>query len=317
MRPGGEMFGGNHTSVAEFILMGLTDNTWMKIACFMTFLGMYLVTLVGNLGMILLIWVDPRLRSPMYFFISHLSLVDLGYSSAVTPHMLSDFVGKGKSISFSSCATQMYFFVIFASTECYLLAAMAYDRYVAICNPLLYAVTMSPKICAQLVIGCYLVGFVTATTQTILTFRLSFCASNVINHFFCDLPPLLELSCSDTHVNETVLLLFAIFLGVFTSVEILLSYIYILATILRIGSAEGRHKAFSTCTSHLAAVTIFYGTTVFMYVRPSSSYSLDSDKVTSVFYTAVIPMLNPMIYSLRNKEVKNAMNRFIYQGRGP
>ncbi|XP_038597542.1 olfactory receptor 1038-like [Tachyglossus aculeatus] len=207
------------------------------------------------------------LQPSTILFPSHLSLVNLGYSSAVTPHMLSDFLRKAQNL-------------------------------------------------CPLVIGCYLMGFVNATTQTILTFRLSFSDSTVINHFFCDLLPLLELSCSNTHGNETVLLLFAVFLGMFTSVEIFHSYIFIFATILRIGSAEGRCKAFSICTSHLAAVTIFYGTTVFMYVRPSSSYSLDSDKVTSVFYTVVIPMLNIMIYSLRNKEMKNAMSRCIYQGYG-
>ncbi|XP_065260383.1 olfactory receptor 5AP2-like isoform X1 [Emys orbicularis] len=301
----------NHTMVTEFILSGLTDSPQMKALCFAVFLAMYLVILVGNLGMIVLIKINPRLHTPMYFFLSHLSFLDLSYSSAITPKMLVNFLAEKNHISYPSCAAQMFFFVLSGSTECLLLAMMAYDRYLAICNPLLYIGLMSPRVCAQLVASSYLIGFVNAMIQTISTFRLSFCSSNVINHFFCDIPPLLALSCSNTHISAMVLSICAMFLGIFTSVEILVSYSFIVSTILKIRSGEGKRKAFSTCASHLMAVTIFYGTTVFMYLRPSSSYSMDQEKWASVFYTVVIPMLNPLIYSLRNKEVKVALRRIL------
>ncbi|XP_067389157.1 olfactory receptor 5AR1-like isoform X1 [Emydura macquarii macquarii] len=301
----------NHTMVTEFILSGLTNSPQMKIMCFVVFLAMYLIILLGNLGIIVLIKIDPRLHTPMYFFLSHLSFLDLSYSSAVTPKMLVNFLAEKNSISYPGCIAQMFFFVLSGSTECLLLAMMAYDRYVAIYNPLLYMVLMSPRVCAQLVASSYLIGFVNAMIQTISTFRLSFCNSNVINHFFCDIPPLLELSCSNTHINAKVLSICAIFLGIFTSVEILVSYSFIVSTIMQIHSTKGKLKAFSTCASHLTAITIFYGTTVFMYLRPSSSYSMDQDKWASVFYTVVIPMLNPLIYSLRNKDVTVALRRIL------
>ncbi|XP_063145122.1 olfactory receptor 5AR1-like [Candoia aspera] len=297
----------NHTKVTEFVFVGLVDSPKMKPLCFIVILIIYLITLTGNLGMIILIRISSHLQSPMYFFLSHLSFLDFGYSSAIAPKMLVNLLAEKKSISYTHCAAQMFFFIFCASTECILLAAMAYDRYVAICNPLLYVVTMSPKVCSVMVAGSYLIGLVNAVTQTASTFQLSFCGSNVINHFFCDVPPLLSLSCTDTSINEMVLFIFATILGIFTSTEIVVSYAFILSAILRINSAEGKEKAFATCASHLAAVTIFYGTTVFMYLRPSSSYVLDQDKWASIFYTIVIPMLNPLIYSLRNKEVKNAL----------
>ncbi|XP_034276311.1 olfactory receptor 5AR1-like [Pantherophis guttatus] len=298
----------NHTKVTEFVFVGLVDSPKMELLSFIVILIIYLITLTGNLGMIILIRISSQLQSPMYFFLSHLSFLDFGYSSAIAPKMLANILADKKSISYANCAAQMYFFIFCASTECILLAAMAYDRYMAICNPLLYVVTMSPKVCTVLVAGSYLIGLVNAVTQTASTFQLSFCGSNVINHFFCDVPPLLSLSCTDTSINEMVLFIFATILGIFTSTEIMVSYAFILTAILRINSSEGKQKAFSTCASHLAAVTIFYGTTVFMYLRPSSSYVLDQDKWASVFYTIVIPMLNPLIYSLRNKEVKNAIH---------
>ncbi|XP_067389155.1 olfactory receptor 8U3-like [Emydura macquarii macquarii] len=304
---------GNHTLVTEFVLSGLTESPEMKAICFLLFLVMYLITLVGNLGMMVLIRVTPRLHTPMYYFLSNLNFVDFCYSSTITPKMLVNFLTEKRTISSGGCITQLFCFVLTASVECLLLAVMAYDRYVAICKPLLYRVIMSHRVCARLVAGSYLIGFVHALAQTISTFRLSFCSSNVINHYFCDIPPLIQLSCSDTYSNEIVLYTFGTFHGIFTSLEILISYIYIISTILRIRSTGGRRKAFSTCASHLTAVMIFYGTTVFMYVRPISSYSLDRDKVISVFYTAVIPMLNPLIYSLRNKEVKDALKRLLGQ----
>uniref|UniRef100_A0A670Z4P5 Olfactory receptor n=1 Tax=Pseudonaja textilis TaxID=8673 RepID=A0A670Z4P5_PSETE len=302
----------NHTKMAEFILVGLVDSPKMELLSFIVILIIYLITLTGNLGMIILIRISSQLQSPMYFFLSHLSFLDFGYSSAIAPKMLANILADEKSISYANCAAQMYFFIFCASTECILLAVMAYDRYVAICNPLLYVVTMSPKVCTVMVAGSYLIGLVNAVTQTASTFQLSFCDSHVINHFFCDVPPLLSLSCTDTSINEMVLFVFATILGIFTSTEIMVSYAFILTAILRINSSEGKQKAFSTCASHLAAVTIFYGTTVFMYLRPSSNYVLDQDKWASVFYTIMIPMLNPLIYSLRNKEVKNALIKQLY-----
>ncbi|XP_053112629.1 olfactory receptor 1019-like isoform X1 [Hemicordylus capensis] len=299
----------NHTKVTEFVLQGLVDSPEMKPLCFAVVLLIYVVSLIGNLGMIMLIKMDRQLQKPIYFFLSHLSFLDFGYSSAVAPRMLGDSLTQKTTISYIGCASQMYFFVFCTSTECILLAAMAYDRYVAICNPLMYMVSMSPKMCALLVAGSYFVGFVNAMTQTISTFSLSFCGSNIINHFFCDVPPLFILSCTDTTLNEMVLFIFAMIQSVCTVVAIVVSYMFILSAILQIRSAEGKQQAFSTCASHLMAVTIFYGTTAFMYLRPRSSYSMNQDKWASVFYTVVVPMLNPLVYSLRNKEVKNALRR--------
>ncbi|XP_025307458.1 olfactory receptor 5AP2-like [Canis lupus baileyi] len=301
----------NHTTVTEFILVGFGDHPELLCLLFMVFLVVYMITVFGNLGMILLIKIDSHLHTPMYFFLSNLSLVDFCYSSVIAPNMLVNFWVENPVISFNGCATQFFFFGSFAGIEGFLLAVMAYDRYVAICKPLLYAVIMSPHLNVLLVLATYLAGFLNAAIHTGFTFRLSFCSSNVINHFFCDTPPLLKLSCSDTHINEVVIFAFASFNELSCLLIILISYLYILIAILRIHSAEGRHKAFSTCASHLMVVTIFFGTILFMYLRPSSSYSMDQDKVVSVFYTVVIPMLNPLIYSLRNKEVKASLEQVI------
>ncbi|XP_073206656.1 olfactory receptor 5G9-like [Lepidochelys kempii] len=297
---------GNHSTVTEFLLSGLTDRPELQVPLFVLFLVIYIVTLVGNLGMIVLIKIDSRLHTPMYFFLGNLSFSDLCYSSIISPRMLLNFLAESKRISYNACAVQMYLFGTFGHVDCLLLAVMAYDRYVAICNPLLYTVTMSRWLCHQLVAGVYAVGLLDSMVHTVFTFCLSFCSSNAINHFLCDVPPVLSLSCSDTRVNEIVMFASTGCLVVSSIVIILLSYAYIIITILRIRSAEGRRKAFSTCTSHLTAVAMFHGSLLFMYFRPSTSYSLDTDKIASVFYTVVIPMLNPLIYSLRNKEVKDA-----------
>ncbi|XP_074985082.1 olfactory receptor 5AS1-like [Caretta caretta] len=298
---------GNHSEVTEFILSGLTDRRELQVPLFVVFLLIYGITLLGNGGMILLISIDPRLHTPMYFFLSNLSFCDLCVSLIISPHMLLNFLAKRKSISYTTCAVQMYLSIAFSDVECLLLAVMAYDRYVAICNPLLYTVTMSRHLCKQLVAGVYAVGVVDSMIHTCVTFRLSFCSSNIINHFFCDIPPLLALSCSDTRINEIVTFAFMSCISVSSFVTVLLSYVCIISTILQIRSAEGRHKAFSTCSFHLTAVVLLFGTFLFMYLRPTSSYSMDRDKVTSVFYTLMIPMLNPFIYSLRNTEVKDAL----------
>nr|XP_042697702.1 olfactory receptor 1019-like isoform X1 [Chrysemys picta bellii] len=301
--------GRNHSEVTEFILSGLTDRPELQVPLFVVFLLIYGITLMENGGMILLIMTDPRLHTPMYFFLSNLSFCDLCFSSIISPKMLQNFLAERKSISYTACAVQMNLSVIFTDVECLLLAVMAYDRYVAICNPLLYMVTMSRQLCKQLVVGMYAVGLVDSIIQTCFTFRLSFCSSNIVKHFFCDIPPLLALSCSDTRINEIVIFAFTCCITVSSFVTILLSYVYIISTILQIRSAEGRRKAFSTCSFHLTAVVLLFGTVLFMYLRPTSSYSMDTDKVASAFYTLVIPMLNPLIYSLRNTEVKDALRK--------
>ncbi|XP_044868430.1 olfactory receptor 1019-like [Mauremys mutica] len=304
------MAGDNDTAVTEFFLLGLTDQPKLQVALFVVFLSIYVIALVGNLGMIILIRTDPRLHSPMYFFLSNLSFIDICSTSTITPKMLSTLCNE-KIISLSGCMAQQFFYSGVVSLEAIMLAVMAYDRYVAVCNPLIYNTVMSHAVCLWLVAGSYAAGFTTAVVQVSCTFSLSFCNSNKIQHFFCDIHPLLKLSCTDIHINEIVLFTFSLVIGLPTSLQILVSYSYILSTILRIRSAEGRSKAFSTCASHLTAVTVFYGSTLFIYLHPTASYSLDSNMVLSVFYTMVIPMLNPLIYSLRNKEVKRAIRKTI------
>ncbi|XP_037696234.1 olfactory receptor 1019 [Choloepus didactylus] len=302
---------GNHSVVTEFVFTGITQDPQLQIIFFVVFLVVYMINVVGNVGMIILIITDTQLHTPMYFFLCNLSFVDLGYSSAIAPRMLADFLSKHKVISFSSCATQFAFFVGFVDAECYVLAAMAYDRFVAICRPLHYSTLMSKRVCLALMLGSYLFGLVSLVAHTFLTFSLSFCNSNIINHFFCEIPPLLALSCSDTYISELLLFSLCGFIEFSTILIIFISYAFILIAIIRMHSAEGRIKAFSTCVSHLTGVTLFYGTVMFMYLRPTSSYSLDQDKWASVFYTVIIPMLNPLIYSLRNKDVKAAFKKLI------
>nr|XP_034379438.1 olfactory receptor 5B3-like [Arvicanthis niloticus] len=297
----------NRTEVTQFLLIGLTDDPGLQLPLFITFLLIYTITVVGNLGMILLIVLDSRLHSPMYIFLGNLSLVDFCYSSAVTPTVMSGLLIGNNVMSYNDCAVQMFCFTTFASVENYLLASMAYDRYVAVCKPLYYTTTMTMGVCLWLVIGCYVLGFLNASIYTGDAFSLSFCESNVVHHFFCDIPAVMVLSCSDRHINEMILVYVVSFNIFFAIIIILLSYMFIFLTILRIHTASGHRKAVSTCASHFTAVSIFYGTVIFMYLQPSSSHSMDKAKIASVFYTMVIPMLNPMVYSLRNKEVKNAL----------
>uniref|UniRef100_A0A674JLA7 Olfactory receptor n=2 Tax=Terrapene triunguis TaxID=2587831 RepID=A0A674JLA7_9SAUR len=304
-----EMEKGNHSEATDFILSGLTDRPELQVPLFLVFLLIYGITLVGNGGMILLVTIDPRLHTPMYFFLRNLSFCDLCYSSVISPKMLLNFLAERKSISYTACTVQLSLCIVFTDVECLLLAVMAYDRYVAICNPLLYTVTMSRQLCNQLVAGVYAVGVLDSMIQTSLIFQLLFCSSNIINHFLCDVPPLLPLSCSDTRINEIVMFVLMCCITGSSFLTVLLSYVYIISTILQIRSAEGRRKAFSTCSFHLTAVVLFFGTVLFMYLRPPSSYSMDTDKVASVFYMVVIPMLNPLIYSLRNMEVKDALRK--------
>nr|XP_006116489.1 olfactory receptor 8U9-like [Pelodiscus sinensis] len=300
---------GNRSEATEFILSGLTDRPELQLPLFVLFLLIYVITLVGNGGMILLITIDSRLHTPMYFFLRTLSFSDLCCSSVIVPEMLHFFLAERKNISRTACAVQMYLFFHCADTACLLLAVMAYDRYVAICNPLLYTVIMSRQRCNQLVAGVCSVGLADSLTLTCSIFRLSFCRSNIIQHYYCDSVPLLLLSCSDTRTSEILLFASTCYILVSSAATILLSYVCIFSTILRIRSAEGRYKAFSTCASHLCAVGMFHGTQLYVCFHPISGYSLDTDKIASVFYTAVIPMLNPLIYSLRNREVKGALRK--------
>ncbi|XP_008176343.2 olfactory receptor 5AR1-like [Chrysemys picta bellii] len=298
----------NRTLVTEFILLGFTDNLKLQVTLFVVFLLIYLLILMGNLTLVTLIRTDSRLHTPMYFFISNLALLDVSYSTIIIPSTLMTFVARRKVISVTGCTVQFFFFSIAISCECWLLSVMAYDRFTAICSPLLYTVIMSKRFCVLLVLGSYFMSCLNSMVQTAFIFHLSFCDA-YINHFFCDVPPIVKLSCSDTHITDIVHFTCATMLVTTTILIILISYIYIMVTILRINSAKDQRKAFSTCVSHLMAVTIFYGTGSFMYLRPSSKSSMDQDKIISVFYTLVIPMLNPLIYSLRNKEVKEAFRR--------
>ncbi|XP_074774728.1 olfactory receptor 5AP2-like [Athene noctua] len=299
----------NWTTVTEFVFKGLTDCLDLQVTLFVVFLLIYVITVVGNLGVVATVWLDSQLQTPMYFFLSNLSFLDLCYSSVVTPKMLLNISSERKTISFAGCFTQLYFYAAFVTVEFYLLAVMVYDSYIAICNPLRYPIVMSRKVCVSLLTGSYAVGFFDSVVLTGFGLRVSFCGPNVIDHFFCDGPPLSKLSCSDIRLNQALILAFGGFNEVTTVSIILVSYGHILFTILRMGSALGKRKAFGTCASHMVVVTIFYGTLLFMYLRPSSSYSLGRDKIVSVFYVFVTPMLNAFIYSLRNQEVKSALKR--------
>ncbi|XP_071473152.1 olfactory receptor 5AK2-like [Marmota flaviventris] len=298
---------GNGTEVTEFYLLGFGAQRQFQIIFFIVFLMIYVMSTVGNTGMILLIRTDARLQTPMYFFLQHLAFVDICYTTAITPKMLQNFITENKSISFGGCLMQLLVYANFATSDCYLLAAMAVDRYVAICKPLHYSIIMSQTVCIQMVAGSYLMGSINASVQTGFTFSLSFCRSNIINHFFCDVPPILMLSCSNIDINILVLTVFVGFNLTFTVLVVIFSYIYILTTILKMSSTAGRKKTFSTCASHLTAVTIFYGTLAYMYLQRHSENAQENMKVASAFYGIVIPMLNPLIYSLRNKEVKEAL----------
>ncbi|XP_040351692.1 olfactory receptor 5A2-like [Herpailurus yagouaroundi] len=299
--------GRNNTIVTKFILLGFSDHPQMKIFLFVLFLGIYLLTLAWNLSLIALIRMDSHLHTPMYFFLSNLSFLDICYVSSTTPKMLSDIITGQKTISFVGCATQYFVFCGMGLTECFLLAAMAYDRYAAICNPLLYTVLISHTLCFKMVAGAYVGGFLSSLIETYSVYQHDFCGPNRIDHFFCDLPPVLVLSCSDTFASQVVNFIVGVVVGMVSVLVILISYGYIVAAVLKISSAKGRSKAFNTCASHLTAVSLFYISSVFVYLSSSSGGSSSFDRFASVFYTVVIPMLNPLIYSLRNKEIKDAL----------
>ncbi|XP_036619773.1 olfactory receptor 508-like [Trichosurus vulpecula] len=305
------MSGNNCTAVTEFIILGLTDDPILRVILFVIFLGVYTVTLVGNLSIIILIRNSSQLHTPMYLFLSHLAFVDIEISSSVTPLMLMNYLEDITLIPLPECVAQLCCGATFGTAECFLLAVMAYDRYVAICSPLLYSTNMSTRVCTLLLITSYLGGCVNAWIFTGCLLNRSFCGPNKINHFFCDYSPLLKLSYSQDNLAEILPPASAGSVIMITVLIIIISYAYILFSVLKIRSTEGRSKAFSTCTSHLTAVILFYGTLTFIYMMPKSSYSTDENKVVSLFYTVMIPMLNPLIYSLRNNEVKGALRKMM------
>ncbi|XP_003422646.2 olfactory receptor 8B12-like [Loxodonta africana] len=298
-----------NSSVTEFILAGLTDQPGLQIPLFFLFLCFYVITVVGNLGLITLIVLNSHLHTPMYFFLFNLSLIDFSYSTTITPKMLMSFVSKKNVILYAGCMAQLFFLCFFGISESFVLSAMAYDRYVAICKPLVYTVTMSPQVCFLLLLGVYVMGFLGAMAHMGSIMSLTFCADNLVNHFLCDIFPLLELSCNSTYVNELVVfIVVAIVIGM-PIVTIFISYTLILSSILHISSTEGRYKAFHTCSSHIIVISLFFGSGAFMYLKPPSILPLNQGKVSSLFYTIVVPLLNPLIYSLRNKDVKIALRK--------
>ncbi|XP_077003624.1 olfactory receptor 5K1-like [Tamandua tetradactyla] len=301
----------NHSMTTEFILTGFTDRPDLKSLLFVIFFAMYLITMVGNLGLVSLIYMERRLHTPMYIFLGNLALMDSCCSCAITPKMLGNFFSEDKMISLYECMAQFYFLCLAETTDCFLLAAMAYDRYVAICSPLLYHTRMSKKLCIQMLTGAYIAGNLNPMIHVGLLFRLTFCGSHQINHFFCDIFPLCSLSCVDPYINELMVLIFAGSIQVFTITIVVITYLCILYTIFKMKSKAGRGKALSTCASHFLSVSIFYGSLLFVYGQPSSVKEEDKDIVVAIFYTLVVPLLNPFIYSLRNKEVINVMKRIM------
>ncbi|XP_066484222.1 olfactory receptor 5V1-like [Tiliqua scincoides] len=303
----------NETALTEFIILGFSGLQDLQLLLFFVFLITYVGTLLGNISIIAIACLDSQLHTPMYYFLGNLSFLDICYTTTNVPQMLVHLLSAIKSITYSGCIIQLYFFASFVGTECILLAAMAYDRFLAICHPLRYSVIMSKVLCLQLAAGCWAGGFLNSAVHTYFTFRLPFCGANQVNYFFCDIPPLLKLSCGDTSLNEIILLVVGVFIGWLPFICIVLSYIYIISTILKIRSTQGRLKAFSTCASHLTIVLLYYGSSIFTYVRPISTYSLDKDRLISVLYSIVTPMLNPLIYTLRNKDIKGALRK-IFMG---
>ncbi|XP_043778679.1 olfactory receptor 4B1-like [Cervus elaphus] len=293
-------------NVTELIFSGLFEDPEVQRACFVVFLPVYLATVVGNGLIVLTVRVSKSLRAPMYFFLSHLSLVEISYSSTIVPKFITDLLSKIKTISLEGCLAQIFFFHFFGVTEILLLVMMAYDRYVAICKPLHYTSIMNRQLCYILVAGSWLGGFFHSIIQVLITIQLPFCGPNVIDHYFCDLQPLFKLACTDTSVEGVVVLANSGLIALCSFLLLVSSYVVILLS-LRNHSAEGRRKALSTCASHLMVVTLFFGPAIFLYMRPASTFT--EDKLVAVFYTVVTPMLNPVIYTLRNAEMKVAMRR--------
>ncbi|XP_076718856.1 olfactory receptor 10J1-like [Callospermophilus lateralis] len=300
----------NRTLVSEFIFQGFSSFREHQLTLFVMFLALYILTLAGNVIIVTIISLDRHLHSPMYFFLSTLSASETVYTLVILPKMLCDLTGARQPISLAGCAAQMFFFVTLAINNCFLLTAMGYDRYVAICNPLRYTVIMSKRVCFQLVGGACSIGLIVAVTQVSAVFRLPFCATKVA-HFFCDIRPVMKLSCIDTTVNEILTLVISVLVILIPMGLVFISYILIISAILKIASAEGRKKAFATCASHLTVVIVHYGCASIAYLKPKSENTRDEDQLISVTYTVITPLLNPVVYTLRNKEVKDALSRAI------
>ncbi|XP_063173289.1 olfactory receptor 6N2-like [Candoia aspera] len=303
----------NHTEVIEFIIVGFPNLQHFQNVLFILLLLVYLFTIFGNLLIFTIIHTDCWLHTPMYFFISILSFLEIWYTATTIPKMLSNLLSERKSISFAGCLLQTYFFHSLGATECYLLTAMAYDRYLAICKPLRYPSVMTTKMCAQLAASCWICGFMCPITEVILVSKLPFCGPNQIKHIFCDFPPLLSLACTDTSINVLVDFAVNAFIILVTFLFIMVSYVKIIQAVLKIQTAESREKAFSTCASHLTVVLLFFGSIIFMYVRLKTSYSLEYDRAFAVIYAVLTPFVNPIIYSLRNKEILKAIKRRIHR----
>uniref|UniRef100_A0A8C8REP9 Olfactory receptor n=1 Tax=Pelusios castaneus TaxID=367368 RepID=A0A8C8REP9_9SAUR len=292
----------NQSIVSTFIMLGFSSNPQLQFPLFVLFLSIYIIALLA-------IHTNSLLHTPMYFFLSNLALVDICYISCTVPKMLSNFIADNRKISFGGCMTQLYFFVSLLATECFLLAVMAFDRYTAICDPLRYAAIMNRYVCAGLVAGSWMGGCLYSTLHLVLASQLSFCSSNEIQHFFCDLPPLLALSCSNTSANEAAIFVGGLSIGLSSFLLVLISYSHIFSAVIKIRVGDGRQKAFSTCGSHLAVFMLFFSALTFVYMRPASSYSLQRDRLISMVYSVLTPLLNPLIYTLRNKEMKRALRQ--------
>ncbi|XP_053305477.1 olfactory receptor 1020-like [Spea bombifrons] len=308
----------NWTLEEDFTLAGLSSNHRIQHFLFVIFLFLYLMSICGNLTITTTIWMERKLHTPMYFFLGNLSFLDICYSSVTVPKMLLTLVGGSSEISYKGCMAQLYFYISCCSTECLLLSIMGFDRYVAICHPMHYTTIMNKRTCLQMASGLWLIGFATSIIHTVFTARLPYCNSRMMSHFFCDIPPMLKLACSDTFLNKVLILTAGGFLGLSSFVLTLISYIKIISAILKMHTKVGRSRAFSTCASHLVVVLIFFGSISFMYMRPTSNYSLEQDQLVSLLYAVVTPALNPIIYTLRNKEVKNALKKtFNKHDQGP
>ncbi|KAM5129428.1 olfactory receptor 5AR1-like [Mantella aurantiaca] len=298
----------NQTSPGSFILLGLSNVPYLQASFFLVFLVMYIITLSGNLLLIIVVSLNPKLQTPMYFFLINLSIIDISFSSTIIPNILINTLVKDRSISLLGCAMQMFFHLSLGAAECLILAVMAYDRFAAICKPLHYNTIMNKKLCASLTVGSYSISFINSAIHVYFTFQLPYCKAHV-NHFFCEVPPFLRMSCGNTFFNTIAMYISAGSVALSSFCLTVISYVHIISNILKIRSSQGRQKTFSTCGSHLTVLTLYYGSVMSMYLRPSSSYSPNTDKTLSILYTAVAPMLNPLVYSIRNKDVKNTVKK--------
>ncbi|XP_053149092.1 olfactory receptor 6M1-like [Hemicordylus capensis] len=303
-------------AVTEFVLLGFPQVYVLEIFLFVAFSAVFTLTVLGNITIITVVATDSRLHTPMYFFLGNLSFLEICFTSVIVPKMLANLLTRKKTISFTGCIAQCHLYFFLGSTELILLAVMSIDRYVAICNPLRYVAIMNSRVCISLVLGCWVGGFLHILWPTVVISQLPYCGPNVINHFFCDSTPLLKLSCSDTRLIELVDVLLASIMLLGTLLLIMVSYIFIISTVLKIRSSTGRHKAFSTCASHVIVVTIYYGSSIFMYAQPAQSSSLEFNKVVAVLTAVVTPLLNPLIYSLRNEKVRDALKEMVNRKSG-